>query len=77
MNFEDKANIEEGRRLLQAIGEKVAGKSQFDIMRIMAAVGLASLRMAKINMDAAKAAQEMQRRICAGPRPTPKEAGLN
>jgi len=46
-------------------------------MAILAGVGLAHLRAFKAGLDATKAAQEMERRIQAGPRPTHHEAQLN
>lgn len=77
MKPEDKEKIEEGRKLLEAIGATVEGKSRCDILRIMAGIGLAHLRTYKASLDVTKAAQEMARRIQAGPRPSREEASLN
>ncbi|MHB9074625.1 MAG: hypothetical protein ACYC6G_14000 [Desulfobaccales bacterium] len=77
VEWESREKIEEGRRLLEAIGESVAGKSRLEIMAIMAGIGLAHLRVVKVSMDATKAAQEMSRRIQQGPRPSRNEAHLN
>lgn len=77
MTAEDIAKIEEGRRLLKAIGEEVDGKSHFEILRIMADIGLGHLRAMKVQLDTIKAHQEVQRRIQTGPRPTPEEAAQN
>lgn len=77
MTREDEKKIEEGRTLLEALGEKVAEKPPFEIMRTMAAIGLAHLRAVKASMDVTKSAQAMNRRIMTGPRPSPEEALLN
>ena len=68
---------EEGRRLLEALGEPVAGKSQLEIMAVLAEVGLVYLRDYKASLDTIRADQEMARRIQAGPRPNREEAQLN
>ncbi len=74
---EDERKIEEGRRLLEALGSEVAGKSPTEILTFLAGIGLAHLRAVKACRDTDKAIQEMTRRIQAGPRPTPKEAARN
>jgi len=77
IEWESREKIEEGRRLLEAIGESTVGKSRLEIMAIMAGIGLAHLRAVKISIDATKAAQAMSRRIQEGPRPSRNEAHLN
>ena len=77
IEWESREKVEEGRRLLEAIGEATAGKSRLEIMAIMADIGLAHLRAVKVSMDATKAAREMSRRIQQGPRPSRDEAQLN
>ncbi len=77
MTDEDKTKIEEGRRLLEALGEQVVDKSPLEILKIMGGIGLAYLRAVKANQDMAKVAQEMSRRIQEGPRPSPEEAAQN
>lgn len=77
MTSEDEEKIEEGRKLLEALGCEVAGKPLFEIMRTMAAIGLEYLRAVKLSRDDAKMGQAMHRRIMTGPRPTSGEATQN
>ncbi|MHB9075604.1 MAG: hypothetical protein ACYC6G_19030 [Desulfobaccales bacterium] len=69
--------LQEGRKLLEAIGEPVAQKSDLAIFDVLAGIGLAHLRAFKAALDVKKAAREMSRRIQEGPRPSRDEAHLN
>lgn len=66
-----------GGRTGALITVPMAGKSDMEILGVLAGVGLALLRIAKANKDFVIASREMDRRIQEGPRPSREEAGLN